>query len=171
MADEVWDMVTVEHGAIAVVARDDGIIRICFKCSADEVSIAIKNFYPRAKQEPTLLIEEGLKQLLEYFRAERRSFDVPLANDSLTPFARKVQRELLKVPYGSVISYGELAAKAGSPKAARAVGGVMASNPFPLIVPCHRVVNADGRIGHYSAAHGTSTKIWLIDFESRIAGI
>ncbi len=92
---------------------------------------------------------------------------MPLANDSLTPFARKVQRELLKVPYGSVISYGELAAKAGSPRAARAVGGVMSSNPFPLIVPCHRVVNADGRIGHYSAAHGSKTKAWLLELESR----
>ena len=167
MADELWDMLSLEHGVVAVVASNDRIIRICFKCSADEISTAIKNFYPGANQKSTLLIEDGLKQLVEYFRAERRTFNVPLANDSLTPFARKVQRELLKVPYGSVISYGELAEQAGSPRAARAVGGVMASNPFPLIVPCHRVVNADGHIGHYSAGHGSKTKVWLLEFEGR----
>ena len=171
MADERWNMISFEHGVVAVVASNDHIIRICFKCSVDEVYSAIKNFYPRAKKASTMLIQDGLKQLAEYFRNDRRTFTVPLANDSLTPFARRIQRELLKVPYGSVISYGELAAKADFPRAARAVGGVMASNPFPLIVPCHRVVNADGRIGHYSAAHGTSTKIWLIEFESRNASI
>lgn len=167
MADEQWDMLLFEHGVVAVVARDDRIIRICYKCSADEVCSAIKNFYPRAKKASTLLIQDGLKQLAEYFRDGRRFFNVPLANDALTPFACKIQRELLKIPYGSVISYGELAAKAGSPKAARAVGGVMASNPFPLIVPCHRVVNADGRIGNYSAARGSKTKAWLLELEGR----
>ncbi len=167
MADELWDMLSFEQGIVAVVARDDRIIRICFKCSVDEVSSTIKNFYPGAKKASTLLIQDCLKQLVGYFRDDRCTFNVPLANDSLTPFARKVQRELLKVPYGSVISYGQLAAKAGSPRAARAVGGVMASNPFPLIVPCHRVVNADGRIGHYSAAHGSKTKAWLLELEGR----
>jgi len=167
MADELWNMLSLEQGSVAVVERDDRVIRICFKCSADEVSSTINSVYPGAKQASTLLIQDSLKQLLEYFRDDRYTFNVPLANDSLTPFARKVQRELLKVPYGSVISYGELAAKAGSPRAARAVGGVMASNPFPLIVPCHRVVNADGRIGHYSAAHGSKTKTWLLEFEGR----
>lgn len=169
MANEQWDMVSFEHGSLAVVARSDCLIRVCFENSTDEIYSSIKSFYPEAEQASQPLTDEGLKQLTEYFFAERRNFNLPLDNGSLTPFACKVQQALLKVPYGSVISYGELATVAGSPRAARAVGGVMSSNPFPLIVPCHRVVNADGHIGQYSAARGTSTKAWLIDFERRLA--
>jgi len=170
MANEQWDMLSFEHGCLAVVARGDRLVRICFACSADEISAAIKTSYPDAKQSRQPLTTECLKQLREYFLGKRRVFDVPLGDDSLTPFACRVHQALLKVPYGSVVSYGQLAAMAGSPKAARAVGRVMSSNPFPLIVPCHRVVNADGRIGQYSAAQGTKTKVWLIEFERERAG-
>ena len=170
MANEQWDMLLFEHGALAVVARGDHLVRICFECSPDDISASIMRSYPEAKQSSNLLTKEGLKQLTEYFLGQRRIFNMPLADDSLTPFACRVHQALLKVPYGTVVSYGDLAVVAGSPKAARAVGGVMSSNPFPLVVPCHRVVNADGRIGHYSAAHGAKTKSWLIEFERRLAG-
>ncbi len=169
MADEQWDMLSLEHGTVAVVARYDRIVRICFESSSDDIYSSIKKYCPEAKQFSQALTMEGLKQLTEYFYGKRRVFDLPLGNDSLTAFSCKVHQALLKVPYGSVISYSELAAKVGSPKAARAVGRVMSSNPLPLFVPCHRVVNADGRIGHYSAAHGSKTKAWLIEFESRVA--
>ena len=165
MADEQWDMLTLEHGTVAVVAREGRLRRICFECSPDAAIASIKRLHPKAEQSSQSLTQEALKQLTEYFYGKRYLFDVPLANDSLTPFACAIQQELIKVPYGSVVSYGELAVLAGFPKAARAVGGVMSSNPFPLIVPCHRVVNADGRVGQYSAAHGSKTKTWLIEFE------
>ena len=165
MADEQWDMLSLECGTVAVVAREGRLIRVCFECSPEAVIVSIEKFHPEAEQCPQSLTNKALTQLTEYFNGKRHLFDVPLANDSLTPFACAIQQELIKVPYGSVVSYGELATTAGFPKAARAVGGVMSSNPFPLIVPCHRVVNADGRIGHYSAAHGSRTKSWLIEFE------
>ncbi len=165
MVNERWDMVSFECGSVAVVASGERLVRICFECSPDNVYSSINCFHPKAEQGCQPLIDEGLKQLTEYFLGKRRIFTLPLDNGALTPFACKVQQALLKVPYGSVISYGALAIVAGSPRAARAVGGVMSSNPFPLVVPCHRVVNADGRIGQYSAAHGTKTKAWLIDFE------
>lgn len=169
MAHEQWDMLSFEHGTVALVARDDCLSRICFESSPDIVPALIKRFYPQAKRSSQPLIQEGLKQLTEYFLGERRIFTMQLGNDSLSAFACKVQQALLKVPYGSLVTYGELAAMAGSPGAARAVGRVMSSNPYPLIVPCHRVVNADGSIGQYSAAHGSRTKAWLIDFERGIA--
>ncbi len=170
MAGEKWGVLSLEQGSVAVVARDNRLIRICFKCSSDDVFTSIKRYYPDATQSPQLLIQNGLQQLTEYFHGKRRTFQLPLDNDALTSFSCKVQQELLKVPFGSVVSYGELAKLSGSPNAARAIGTVMSSNPFPLVVPCHRVVNSDGRIGQYSAAHGTSTKSWLIEFESMIAG-
>lgn len=106
-----------------------------------------------------------MRELAEYFRGDRHHFDVPINYNGLSDFSRRVLHSLAEVPYGTVLSYGELASKAGSPRAARAVGTVMAANPFPLIIPCHRVINADGSPGNYSAAHGPASKIRLIDFE------
>lgn len=165
MAGEKWNLFSFEHGSIAVVARQERIIRVCFEGTPNEVSSAVASYYPEASHSSDPLITEGLNQLKAYFLGQRRFFDLPLAPGPLTPFANRVQQELNKVPYGAVVSYGHLAALAGSPRASRAVGGVMSANPLPLLVPCHRVVNADGRIGHYSAAHGSSTKAWLIEFE------
>ena len=87
----------------------------------------------------------------------------------LTPFARDVLAALQQVPAGATVSYGELAARAGHPGAARAVGRVMAGNPLPLVVPCHRVVGANGALTGYSGAAGVATKKWLLEFEKRIA--
>ena len=165
MANEQWDMLSSEQGTLAVVARGGCLIRVFFECSPEAASASVKRLYPVAERLSQPLIAECLKQLTEYLLGKRRIFNLQPGTDSLSDFACKVQQALIKVPYGSVVSYGELAAMAGSPKAARAVGRVMSSNPFPLLVPCHRVVNADGSIGHYSAADGSRTKTWLIDFE------
>ena len=169
MSHVMWDMISCELGAVALVCRGDCLIRVCFEGSPEDVSARVTGLYPDAKRASQPLLREGLEQLAEYFLGKRRCFTMPLANEALSGFACKVQETLLAVPYGSVVSYGELAKRAGYPGAARAVGGVMSSNPFPLIVPCHRVVNADGRIGRYSAAHGTRTKNWLIEFENRLS--
>lgn len=91
--------------------------------------------------------------------------DLPLAWDRVTPFRRKVLEALrYSVTHGMTTSYGELAALAGSPSGARAVGGAMASNPWPLIVPCHRVLGCAGRLGGFSGA-GLPMKRWLLDRE------
>ncbi|MGW8312358.1 MAG: methylated-DNA--[protein]-cysteine S-methyltransferase [Desulfuromonadales bacterium] len=116
------------------------------------------------------MIVNGLEQLADYFRGVRQYFTLPLDTGWLPDFSRKVLRELTTVPYGTLVSYGELATRVGSPGAARAVGRVMSSNPCPLLVPCHRVVYADGRIGQYSAADGSVTKSWLINFERNVSG-
>jgi methylated-DNA-[protein]-cysteine S-methyltransferase len=91
--------------------------------------------------------------------------DVPIDVGRLSEFERRVVRCCRQIPYGQTLSYGELAAWAGSPRAARAVGNCMAANPVPLIVPCHRVVRADGRLGSYSAPGGTRTKRRLLALE------
>ncbi|QDT18140.1 Methylated-DNA--protein-cysteine methyltransferase, constitutive [Alienimonas californiensis] len=83
-----------------------------------------------------------------------------------TPFARRVVAELRRVPRGETVSYAELAARAGSPRGARAVGGVMRSNRTPLLVPCHRVVGAGGRLGGFSAPTGIELKKRLLALEA-----
>ena len=90
-----------------------------------------------------------------------------LLQPSLTDFQARVLEQCRKIPYGRTVSYAELASKAGSPRAARAVGNCMAGNLIPLLIPCHRVVKSDGRLGSYSAPGGVGMKRRLLDLESK----
>jgi methylated-DNA-[protein]-cysteine S-methyltransferase len=92
--------------------------------------------------------------------------DLRIDAGPVSDFRRRVLKECQRVGYGATISYGDLAARAGFPGAARAVGNCMASNRIPLVVPCHRVVCSDGRLGAYSAPGGVKTKRRLLDMES-----
>ncbi len=114
--------------------------------------------------------EGGLFDLIArlrlYASGHRVEFrDVRLDLQGRTPFQRRVIRGCRQIPWGSTLSYGELAARAGSPRAARAVGSVMAANRFPLIVPCHRVVGVGGTLGGYSAPAGLAMKRRLLRME------
>jgi len=109
-------------------------------------------------------------RLQAYLAGEWIGFDdVPLDFGDLTPFRRRVLELCRRIPFGQTISYAELAFRAGSPGAARAVGTAMASNRWPLIVPCHRVVSAGGSIGNYSGPQGVRMKQRLLDLEERAA--
>jgi methylated-DNA-[protein]-cysteine S-methyltransferase len=158
-------MLSFEYGTIALVASGELLGRICFTSSPDEALSEVCMYCPDAGRGSQPLFDEVFSQLQEYFRGDRKTFDVRLDDTGLSEFAREVHNALRDVPYGSVISYRDLARSAGSVGAARAVGRVMSTNPFPLIVPCHRVVNADGRLGQYSGGTGKETKARLIAFE------
>ncbi|MBX7071620.1 MAG: MGMT family protein [Pirellulales bacterium] len=97
--------------------------------------------------------------------------DVPVAYGEKSPFAAKVVRHCRRIPAGKTISYGELARRAGSTGAARAVGTVMSKNEIPIIIPCHRVLAAGGRIGGYSAPGGLGTKRRLLELEARASAL
>lgn len=102
-------------------------------------------------------------QLEEYFAGRRTAFEVPLGLEG-TAFQRRVWEALLAVPYGETVSYGELARRVGVPGAARAVGSANGRNPVALIVPCHRVIGADGSLGGYGG--GTARKSYLLGLEA-----
>ncbi len=102
------------------------------------------------------------EQLAEYFAGERQQFDVPLKLAG-TPFQQRVWQELVGIPFGTTITYAQLAQRVGRPTASRAVGGANARNPISIIVPCHRVIGADGRLTGY--AGGVDKKQWLLAFE------
>jgi methylated-DNA-[protein]-cysteine S-methyltransferase len=110
-------------------------------------------------------LEPIATQLNEYFEGRRRTFDVPLGLDG-TEFELKVWHELLQIPYGETASYGEIARRVGEPSAARAVGVANGRNPIAVIVPCHRVIGADGTLTGYGG--GLERKRLLLDLEAGI---
>jgi methylated-DNA-[protein]-cysteine S-methyltransferase len=101
-------------------------------------------------------------QLSEYFAGARRAFDLPMRLDG-TPFQQRVWRELLKIPYGETWSYGQLARRIGNPNASRAVGLANGQNPISILVPCHRVIGANGSLTGYGG--GLERKSWLLAHE------
>jgi methylated-DNA-[protein]-cysteine S-methyltransferase len=108
---------------------------------------------------------EVCAQLEAYFEGEATSFDVPM-DPAGTTFQRRVWRELCAIPYGTAISYMELARRIGRPTASRAVGGANGKNPISIIVPCHRVIAADGTLGGYGG--GLDRKRWLLGHEAEV---
>ena len=118
-----------------------------------------------AGAQATHLAEQAAAQVLEYLEGRRRSFDVPVDWSGLPDFSRAVLQACGRVPYGKTLSYGELAAQAGRPRAARAVGQVMAKNRLPLILPCHRILAHDGSLGGYGL--GLGLKQHLLDLEAK----
>jgi methylated-DNA-[protein]-cysteine S-methyltransferase len=102
------------------------------------------------------------EQLAEYFAGERQQFDVPLKLAG-TPFQQRVWQELVRIPFGTTITYGELARRVGKPSASRAVGHANSRNPISIIVPCHRVIGANGKLTGYGG--GVDKKQWLLAWE------
>jgi methylated-DNA-[protein]-cysteine S-methyltransferase len=107
----------------------------------------------------------AVAQLTAYFRGELQTLDLPY-RDSGSPFHRSVRQVLRDIPYGRTLTYGEVARKVGRPGAARAVGTACGRNPLALVIPCHRVIGADGRLTGYNG--GTQRKEWLLRREGAL---
>ena len=116
----------------------------------------------RSEYESRELVREGIRQIDEYMRGQRREFELPLGLHG-TEFQRQVWRQVLGVPYGQAASYQDIADAIGNPKAVRAVGAANGKNPLPLIVPCHRIIGRDGRLVGYGG--GLWRKEWLLRHE------
>ena len=112
----------------------------------------------------TELIKEAIKQLDEYFEGKRSAFDLPLAPEG-TEFQKKVWKALKEIPFGETKSYGEIAKIIGNEKASRAVGMANNKNPIMIVIPCHRVIGANGKLVGYAA--GLEVKEILLDLEKR----
>lgn len=118
----------------------------------------------QGRREASGLTNEAANQLQEYLAGVRHEFDLPLQITG-TPFQQAVYEALLRIPYGQTRSYGDIATAIGRPRAARAVGSANRHNPLPILVPCHRVIAHNGRLGGY--AYGLEAKQFLLDLEHR----
>jgi len=159
-------------GWMGLVGQRNRVERLVFGHSSAE------GVWDRLISEMGVVFQESdwspeLRDRLEaYAEGEFVDFsEIPVDLSHLTDFQHRVVSALRKVPYGQTVSYAELAGRAGSPKAARAVGTVMAKNRVPLIIPCHRVVGSGGHLGGFSAPRGVSLKQELLALESQPAAM
>ncbi len=151
-------------GRLTVAATAAGLVRVAFERELDTLPEELAaQISPRVVELPRRL-DDVRRQLDEYFEGRRRRFDVPVDLQLARGFRRTVL-ELLhdRVGFGETRSYGDLAALAGSPRAVRAVGSAMATNPVPIVVPCHRVLRTGGALGGYGG--GIEVKRWLLALE------
>jgi len=149
-------------GDLTLIASDQGLRAILWpKESARRAGIANR---PRRGPDHRIL-KQTAAQLDEYFAGTRRSFDIPLDLEG-TPFQVAAWRALASIPFGGTTSYGQQAAALGIPTAARALGAANRANPVCIVLPCHRVIGADGSLTGF--AGGLPTKQWLLDHEARV---
>ena len=109
---------------------------------------------------------QALDEVIEYLQGRRRRFSTPVDWRGMTSFQIAVRQAVMDISYGQTSTYGSVAAQVGKPKAARAVGQVNAANPITIIIPCHRLLGADGNLRGYGGAGGLETKRWLLDLEA-----
>ena len=140
-----------------LLAGTDALSLIAFSRGSNSIA-------PQADWKPSdaPFLCQAADQLKEYFAGERRQFDLALRPTG-TPFQLAVLNALATIPYGETRSYGEIAAQIGSPKAVRAVGAANGRNPLPIVLPCHRVIGADGSLTGFGG--GLETKRYLLDLE------
>jgi methylated-DNA-[protein]-cysteine S-methyltransferase len=166
LLDAAYDLVDSPIGELLVATTQRGLCRIAYDAESDrEVERLAKAFGVRVLRSAKP-IDPARRELDEYFDGRRRTFDLPVDVAFLADFNRRVLQELARVPYGEVVTYGELAARAERPRAARAVGTVMNRNPLPIVLPCHRVIGASGKLVGY--AGGLERKETLLRLEGAI---
>jgi methylated-DNA-[protein]-cysteine S-methyltransferase len=163
MLDAAYDVVPSPVGDLLVASSDRGILRISYDANVEEHVEWLSQAAGRSVLRSPRGIEPVRRELDEYFAGSRRAFDLAVDLRGVTPFTERVLRELAQVPYGHTATYAELAARAGNPKAARAVGMTMNRNRIPIVLPCHRVIGANGALVGY--AGGLDRKVALLTLE------
>lgn len=154
----------------AVLASDEGLVAHILPygtTSAAEARRLVAELHPLATSESSLTVRAA-ELLVRYFAGERVAFDLPVALDGCTGFQREVYRVVGEIPYGTAHSYAEVATACGSPKGARAIGGAMAKNNLPIIIPCHRVVGTSGVLTGFTAPGGLASKRELLLMEGAV---
>ena len=166
LLDVAYDLVDTPVGALLVAVTERGLCRISYDADPEQELDRLARLFGVRVLRSARPIDAARRQLVEYFDGTRQRFDLAVDIELLADFNRRVLRELARVPYGEVVTYGELAARAARPRAARAVGTVMNRNPLPIVLPCHRVVGANGKLVGY--AGGLDRKETLLRLEGAL---
>lgn len=155
-------------GRVWVAASDKGVVAISLW--DDEAAFLaevarLTGETPDPSAKPNLILTIALAELDAYLRGQLRQFTSPIDWSTMKPFQREALELVCNVPYGQATTYGAIAQQLGKPGAMRAVGRANATNPLPILIPCHRVLGADGKLHGYGARGGLETKAWLLRLE------
>jgi methylated-DNA-[protein]-cysteine S-methyltransferase len=165
LLDVAYTTVDSPVGALLLAATPKGLVRVAYDIEDHDrvLDTLAQRLSPRVLRAPKRL-DAAARELDEYFGGRRQAFDLPLDLSLSRGFRQLVQRHLPEIGYGQTRTYGQVAALVGNPKAVRAVGTACATNPLPLVVPCHRVLPASGGPGRYVG--GPAAKVTLLTLEA-----
>jgi methylated-DNA-[protein]-cysteine S-methyltransferase len=165
LLDVAYHSIDTPVGTLLLAATTRGLVRVAYEREDHAAVLArlAKEISPRVLHAPGRL-DAAATEIDEYFAGRRTAFDLPLDFSLAQGFRRLVLSRLSAITYGHTVSYAQVAAAAGNPKAVRAVGTACATNPLPIVVPCHRVVRSDGSLGQYVG--GADTKKVLLTLEA-----
>ena len=149
--DLAYERHDTPFGTMVIVAGEGGILRIALAAEPETEVLTdlARRGSPRIGRTGRDALTDARRQLDDYFGGELRTFDLPLDWRLTRGFRREVLHETAAIPYGATASYAQMARQAGSPRAVRAAGSALATNPLPIVVPCHRVLRSDGAVGSY----------------------
>ena len=155
-------------GHLWMAVSENGLVAVEW----DKDKATFDMYLTKRLRRPAILdperVTHALLELNEYLRGRRTAFTFPIDWSLLRPFQRQVLELVYAIPYGETRTYKEIAHQMGRPRAARAVGRANATNPMPLVVPCHRVIGADGKLHGYGGGEGLKTKEWLLKMEGAV---
>ena len=167
LVDVAWAVVDTPIGPLTLAATPVGLVSVGFGREDDVLPGLAARISPRVVHLPAR-VDEVRRELDEYFAGRRHHFDVALDRRLSHGYRLAVLEQLSTVPFGETVSYRDLAEQTGRPGASRAVGSAMATNPIPIVVPCHRVLRTGGALGGYGG--GLDTKVWLLRHEGALLG-
>jgi methylated-DNA-[protein]-cysteine S-methyltransferase len=163
--DVAYRTIDTPVGTLLLAATEKGLVRVAYAREGHDLVLdqLAKSISPRVLRAPARL-DPAAREIEEYFAGRRSRFDLPLDFQLSHGFRRTILSHLTEIGYGKTASYAAIAAAAGNPKAVRAVGTACATNPLPVVVPCHRVVRSDGTVGQYVG--GSDVKRALLTIEA-----
>jgi methylated-DNA-[protein]-cysteine S-methyltransferase len=155
-------------GRIWVAMNEKGLVAVEFPAIQFDFEAWLKHQHRMDVRFDPEKVKGALEQLQQYVTGERREFTIPIDWSVLNDFQQKALKITIAIPYGETRTYKEIALELGNPHAARAVGRAEATNPMPIVIPCHRVVGSDGKLRGYGAGAGLDTKAWLLKLEGAV---
>jgi methylated-DNA-[protein]-cysteine S-methyltransferase len=167
LLDVAYATVDSPFGPLLAASTPRGLVRLAFPEESEEAVLErlAERLSPRVLHAPGRF-DTVARQLDEYFSGSRREFETDLDWTLIGPFGRRVLGVTSAIPYGSVLSYQQVAGEAGSPRGSRAAGNALGSNPIPIVIPCHRVLRTGGHLGGYGG--GLERKRWLLELEGAL---
>ncbi len=152
-------------GDLWVAVAENGLVAVEFPATQEAFIAWLQKRQDGKIEFAPEKVEAAVTQLREYAAGERKEFTLPIDWSVLSEFQQKTLQATVEIPYGETRTYKELAVALGNPRAARAVGRAEATNPLPIVIPCHRVIGTDRKLHGYGAGAGLETKAWLLKLE------